>query len=170
MTDANTDILIKQIETISINEPEPVFYVDNEDLNPDKKFFITKIRLDFYQLWCIFGEIPIIHKRGKCKYEWIVRQKNSNRIFSIYDWNNKNKLMNTTQWYIRSNIQGDTGDFLKTLSDAIECYNLYYKDRIEKKTFDEPICDLDEHSDIVDQVLHEIKNTFIENLSLLKSL
>lgn len=153
------DNLTTQIENISLNQLQ--FYVENT-YSPDKKFFIIKINLNFYQLWCMFGQIPFIHTKGKCKYEWIIRQGNSNRIFSIYDWNNKNKLMNTTQWYIRSNMPGDCSDFLKTLSDAIECYNLYYKHIIEKNS--------SYIVDEIDQVAYEIKHNLTKHLDLLQTL
>lgn len=125
---STTDHLIKQMEnSLHLTDSyKSQFYIE-DTYEPDKKFFITKISLNFYQLWCIFGQIPFIHTKGKCKYEWIIRQENTNRIFSIYDWNNKNKLINTTQWYIRSNMPDDSSDFLQVLTDAIECYNLYYK-------------------------------------------
>ena len=160
MNNSTTDNLIEQIESISLNQSE--FYVEETStlVSQDKKFFITKIRLNFYQLWSMFRQIPFIHTNGKCKYEWIIRQENSNRIFSIYDWNNKNKLIDTTQWYIRSNTP-DCTDFLKTLSDAIECYNLYYKHQIENNIFD---------NDTLDPVVYEIKHNFIKHLSLLQTL
>lgn len=129
----STDDLITQMENVCLDKCK--FYID-DIYESDKKFFITKINLNFYQLWYMFGQTPFIHTKGKCKYEWIIRQENTNRIFSIYDWNNKNKLVNTTQWYIRSNMQGDSSDFFETLTNAIECYNLYYKHLIENKSSD----------------------------------
>jgi len=168
MTDNSmTDNLIKQVENISLDQSQCQFYVENT-YDPDKKFFIMKISLNFYQLWSILGQIPFIHKNGRCKYEWIIRQGNSNRIFSIYDWNNKNKLLNTTQWYIRSNMPGDSSEFLKTLSDAIECYNLYYKHQMENNLHDTlPELETDIH---FFQILHEIKHNFIKHFSLLQTL
>jgi hypothetical protein len=151
--------LIEQLKNISLNKSK--FYVECTRVQHDKKFFITKIRLNFYQLWSIFGQIPIIHTKGKCKYEWIIRQENSNRIFSIFDWNNKNKLMDTTQWYIRSNMPDDCSDFLETLADAIECYNLYYKHQIENET---------ETSFPLDPDVYEIKNNLKKYICLLKTL
>lgn len=157
-----TDNLIKQMEnSLHLTDPyKSQFYID-DIYESDKKFFITKINLDFYQLWYMFGQIPFIHTKGKCKYEWIIRQENTNRIFSIYDRNNKNKLMNTTQWYIRSNMPDDSSDFLQVLTDAIECYNLYYKHLTENKSSDY-ISD-----DTVDQ---EAERESLEHLSFLESL
>ena len=173
----STENLIKRIEKISIeNKVESeinVFYIDNEYESPNepKKFFITKIRLNFYQLWCMFGQIPVIHTKGKCKYEWIIKQENSDRIFSIYDWNNKSDLLNTKQWYIRSNTQDDPSDFLEVLSDAIECYNKYYKHHMENSNFmnDDDI-EIDEDSDELSDVLKQIKNNFIYHKYILQTL
>lgn len=177
-----TENLIKKIEKLQIknkvveSEHETnVFYIDNElNASGPKKFFITKIKLHFSQLWCMFGQIPIIHTRGKCKYEWVIKQENSDRIFSIYDWNNKSDLMHTTQWYIRSNSPDDPSDFLKILSDAIECYNIYYKHHIENNNFMNNDADEDVMSEdddyIVSEVLKQIKNNFIYHKSILQRL
>lgn len=165
------DFLIEKFEKIEL-DPEISFYLDNspELYDPDKKFFITKIRLDFQQLWCMFGEIPIIHKRGKCKYEWVIHQTNSNRIFSIYDWNNKNDLMHTTQWYIRSNMPGDSSLFLKTLSEAIECYNTFYKHKIHTLYESSLNENTNENEKLVNEVLSDIKQNFMQNIDLLQTL
>lgn len=184
----STENLIKRIEKISIEnivESESVinrFYIDNEfneSPNKPKKFFITKIRLNFYQLWCMFGQIPVIHTKGKCKYEWIIKQENSDRIFSIYDWNNKSDLLNTKQWYIRSNTQDDPSDFLEVLSDAIECYNKYYKHHMEHSNFmnDDENFDIEtrdietsENFDELSDALKQIKNNFIYHKYILQTL
>ena len=91
-----------------------------------------------------------------------MQQQNSEAL------NNKNKLLNTTQWYIRSNMPGDSSEFLKTLSDAIECYNLYYKHQMENNLHDTlPELETDIH---FFQILHEIKHNFIKHFSLLQTL
>ena len=104
------------------------FYVDNS-LEIDNNYFITSVNLNFYQMWCMFNTMPVIYKSGKCKYEWKFKKENTDVVFCIYDWNNKNSLLRTKKWYIGSNTEDKVqiAEFLKILCDAVECYNKYYK-------------------------------------------
>ena len=178
----STNNLIKQIENISITDESldsslTNFYSDNSTkvelqvqqdkqdtnnyINLKKNFFVTKIKLNYYQLWCIFGQIPIVHDKGKCKYEWIIKQENSNRIFSIYDWNNKSNLVNTKQWYIRTNTSDDPSDFLEILSNALECYNRFYKYSVENESFSND-------NKAIHKILQELKEEFIKHKYILE--
>ena len=121
---------------------EAKFLLDNS-LDSNNSRFVAKVQLSFYQIWSMFSELPVIYKSGKCKYEWKFRHVKTGAVFSIYDWNNKNRLLQKKTWYIGCNINDDkiVSEFLAVLCDAIECYNKYYKKEIENKTFksDNPI-------------------------------
>jgi hypothetical protein len=151
---------IKSFENISISTP---FYIDN-NLDIKENYFITSVNLNFYQIWSIFNEIPIIYKNGKCKYEWRFQQNQGEPIFCIYDWNNPNSLLQTKKWYIGSNTNNEekNSEFLKNLCDAIECYNLYYKS-IENHIFTSK-------DPVVHKRLQQIKYSIVKHKELLKSL
>jgi len=152
--------LIESFENTSISTP---YYVDNT-LDISENYFITSVNLNFYQIWSLFNELPIIHKNGKCKYEWRFQQKPGYPIFCIYDWKNPKSLLQTKKWYIGSNTQDEekNSEFLKNLCDAIECYNIHYK-CIENHVFtnDDPI---------VHKRLQQIKYSIVKYRELLKSL
>ena len=137
------------------------FYVDNS-LEIDNNYFITSVNLNFYQMWCMFNTMPVIYKSGKCKYEWKFKKENTDVVFCIYDWNNKNSLLRTKKWYIGSNTEDKVqiAEFLKILCDAVECYNKYYK-CVEENVFtnNEPL---------VNNCLQEIKRELIKNEHLLR--
>jgi hypothetical protein len=148
------------LENTSISTP---FYIDNT-LDISKNYFITSVNLNFYQIWSLFNELPIIHKNGKCKYEWRFQQKSEDPIFCIYDWKNPKSLLQTKKWYIGSNTQDEekNSEFLKNLCDAIECYNLYYKS-IENHIFRS-------NDPVIHKRLQQIKYSIIKYRELLKSL
>jgi hypothetical protein len=151
-------------ELIELNSLSTPYYIDNS-LEISENYFITSVNLNFYQIWSIFNEIPIIHKNGKCKYEWRFQQKPGEPIFCIYDWNNPKTLLQTKKWYIGSNVKDDEkiSNFLKNLCDAVECYNIYYK-CIENHIF------TNSSDPIVNKRLQQIKLSIIKYRELLKSL
>jgi hypothetical protein len=151
---------IKSFENTTISTP---FYIDN-NLDIKENYFITSVNLNFYKIWSIFNEIPILHKNGKCKYEWRFQQNQGEPIFCIYDWNNPNSLLQTKKWYIGSNTNNEekNSEFLKNLCDAIECYNIYYKS-IENHIFTSK-------DPVVHKRLQQIKYSIVKHKELLKSL
>lgn len=150
-------------ELIELNSLSTPYYIDNS-LEISENYFITSVNLNFYQIWSIFNEIPIIHKNGKCKYEWRFQQNPREPIFCIYDWNNPKTLLQTKKWYIGSNVKDDEkiSNFLKNLCDAVECYNIYYKS-IENHIFTN-------RDPIINKRLQQIKLSIIKYRELLKSL
>lgn len=126
---------------------------------------ITKIDINFYQLWSLLGELPILQK-GHSKYEWrFVRKDIPNVIFRIYDWNNKKNFLNTNTWYLASTTKSKihNQEFLNTFLNGIACYNTYYLKNIELRDFTSD-------DQIVHQNLQKIKNELVVNRDILKSL
>lgn len=137
-----------------------VSYIKNE------MKMIKKIEIDFYQLWSLLGELPILKNGGKSKYEWrFIRKDLPNVIFTIYDYNNKNNFLNTKIWYLASTTSSriHNKQFLDTFLKGIECYNLYYKDHIIKRNFTSD--DLVIHNN-----LQKIKMEILQNRDLIKSI
>jgi hypothetical protein len=160
------DTLVKDMSEVELVDKKynHKFLLDNS-LQNDCCYFVAKVQLSFYQLWCMFAELPVIYKSQKCKYEWKFNHIETGAVFSIYDWRNKNSLLNTKTWYIGGSVNDKTivNEFLQVLCDAIECYNKYYKVPIETKTF---------RSDIpeVQNALDSIKSSILDNRDILKSL
>jgi hypothetical protein len=169
VTDSGVEVISSDLETISINseEDEEILDIYTYYLDPDakinKKYLITKVNLNFYQIWTLFKELPCIYNTGKCKYEWKIRQLNSDVVFSIYDWNNNKRLLDTQTWYLGCNVNDETiiCKFLKSLCESIECYNTYYKLPIETNNW---------QSDIptVNDILQKMNEFMIENGELME--
>ena len=162
------DCVIQSLQNLNIsvdNLHSSGIFTINNNLDITENYFITSINLNFYQIWSIFNTLPLIHTHGKCKYEWRFQKSKDEPIFCIYDWNNTKSLLQTKKWYIGCNVNNDDkiAEFLKTLCDAIECYNLYYK-CLEKHIFINKKCP------IVHKRLQEIKLSIINNRDLLKKL
>jgi len=147
---------------------------------------ITKIDMNFYQLWCLLGELPILHqsgtfnedvvrrqgtfnedvvrRQGKSKYEWrFIRKDIPNVIFTIYDYNNKNNFLNTKVWYLGSTTKCKVynKEFVNTFINGIKCYNTYYRQGIETHNFTSDNL-------IVNQNLQRIRSELIEYRDLIK--
>lgn len=146
-----------------LNTKETIFVLD-QDLNTTNTKFITSIKINFLQLWSIFNTtLPYVYKNDKCKYEWKIAGRDGT-IFSIYDWNNNKKLLQTTEWHISSNVVDPIyiNEFMENLCDALECYNTYYK-CMEKNIFED-------ENPIVDSSLKIIKYELLKNKEILKTL
>ena len=152
------------IENTQTKTQTQKFFLDN-NVDTNHSYFIAKVNLNFYQLWSIFKELPCVYQAGKCKYEWKFCHVDSDAVFSVYDWNNNNNLLNTKKWYVGCNRNDKVlvSEFLKVLCDAIECYNKYYKTAIETKTFSSKI-------PIVNDALQDIKTHLIINRDILNKL
>ncbi len=128
---------------------DPKIYVHETDIsNNETTCMIMKVRLNFYQIWCIFNCMPIINDNPKCKskYKWVFSDKTGKCVYTIYDWNNNNRLVDTYDWYIGANKCGKSSIdvFLQVLCDAIECYNTYYR-CIEQDIFSSEYAVVDEN-------------------------
>ena len=160
------DKLIKDLEKVDlVCEKEPFFMLDN-DIKRDnlELYFITDVCLNFYELWAIFREIPNINN-DKIKYSWTFTDKENEFVFVLCDWKNENKLLQTRNWRILSNTLNDTivSKFLKTLCSALECYNKYYKRKIESRDFNSD-------NQEINRCLQDIKRSLIKNREILKNL
>ena len=148
------------------NIQDDMFILDNHVsyIKQDMKSF-HKLNINFYQLWSLFGEFPILQK-GHSKYEWrFIRKDLPNVIFRIYDYNNQNNFLNTNTWYLGSTTKSKihNQEFLNTFLNGITCYNTYYLKSIESRDFTSD-------NQIVHQNLQKIKNELVINRDLLKSL
>lgn len=118
-------------------------HIVNNQLNTEGTKYVMTVSLNFYQLWSLFGMLPTLRPRAGSKrktnkkmagtkYEWKLQCfKNgcTSSVWSIYDWNNKNKLLQTNEWHIATNATDTTEikAFLEHFMNAIMCYNKYYK-------------------------------------------
>lgn len=157
--------LICGLNSIDINhDGRPDFVLDNS-IQADDLYFVTRVQLNFYQIWSIFNTLPIVTTSGKCKYEWRFVSKNKKHIFTICDWNNDKSFLKTKTWHILSNTLDDdiVGLFIKTLCDALECYNKFYKISIEARDFTS-------ENSVVHTCLQNIKISLIQNKDVLKNI
>lgn len=158
------------LEKLEKNDNHSRFLLNNKIITEGMKFnFVTDVKLDFYQLWSMFNIVPIVNKNGKTKYEWrFTTTEQSDVIFILCNVPNKESnlnFINTKYWRILCNKKDDViiGYFLKTLCDALECYNTYYKESIESHTFisEDPL---------INSCLQKIKNSIIKNRDILKTI
>jgi hypothetical protein len=158
--------LVKDMDKMDIvdSKYQHKFLLDN-NLKNDCCYFVAKVQLSFYQLWSMFSELPCVYESKTCKYEWKFVHVRTGAVFSIYDWKNKNTLLNTKTWYIGGSVNDKeiVNEFLMVLCDAIECYNRYYKVPIETKTFKSDIVE-------VQNGLNSIKRSIVDNREILKNL
>ena len=156
--------ICQEMNELVLQKYEAKFYLDN-DLDSNHSYFVAKVHLNFYQMWTIFRVLPCVYESGKSKYEWKFKHVSSDTVISIYDWNNKDSLLNTKLWYIgsSSNDKKIVGEFLSVLCDAIQTYNVYYKQPIEEKTFTS-------NNQDVDKELKVIKRSLVEKREILKKL
>ena len=156
--------LTSKIDALTINST----YELDQTIDASQAAFITKIKLNFYQLWCMFGEVPCVYNCGKTGlidlpfYEYKIRSPKA--VFRIYAWREKNGFLNTSNWNIGSNTQDavEIQNFLEHLFSAISFYSEHYK-CIEKKIFrsDNPV---------VDQRLKGIRNELLQWRDVLSSM
>jgi hypothetical protein len=120
-------------------------YTVNNDLEIEttQLFPIVNVTLNFYQLWSLFGEIPLIKycNTGPIvvkEYSWKIEATENHIVFAIVGYSDN--LLQTQDWVIMSNTNDpkEKRAFLTHLSDAVECYNLYYRETIESEPKGEP--------------------------------
>lgn len=159
--------LIENLEKVELESEEHQYFILDNNIHRDnlRLYFITEVCLNFYELWTIFRELPNVNNDKKIKYSWTFTDKNDKCVIVLCDWMNDKKLLQTGKWRILSNTKDDTiiSKFLKTLCDALECYNRYYKSKIESRDFNS-------ENQEVNRCLQEIKVSLINNREILKSL
>lgn len=159
--------LIENLEGVNLIDKENMYFILDNNLYRDnlQLYFITEVCLNFYELWTIFRELPNVNSDKKIKYSWTFTDKNEKYIIVLCDWMNDKKLLQTKKWRILSNTKDDIviSKFLKTLCDALECYNKYYKQSIESRDFKSD-------NEEVNRCLQDIKVSLIQNREVLKSL
>ena len=163
----STDILTAQLSGLSLEKSE---YVLDQSLVVTDAVHVTKIRLNFYQLWSMFGTLPVVYEKGKSGYLsegtrfYEYKIQGPTAMFTIYAWNMKGTFLQENQWNIGSTAHdsNDTKAFLEHLYEALECYSLYYKG-MERHIFES------EHPE-VDYHLKLIKRELIEHREMLKTL
>lgn len=163
--------LISGFKNINIESGSGSHFVLNNGVKTEgiKFYRVTDVTLNFYQVWSMFNGVPIVNKTGKVKYEWrFTTKESSDVVFVLCNVPFKEKdlnFMNTKYWRILCNKQEDEiiNEFLATLCEALECYNLYYKESIESHKFSS-------EDPIINGCLEHIKFSIIKNKDLLKSL
>ena len=138
------DNLINLMNNVSIKFDEN-YTVDNDiEIDITEMKPVVNISLNFSQLWSLFGEIPLIEP-FKCKlkkYFWIIKGPNDS-LFCILGYSSK--LLTNEDWVIitNSNDSSINQAFLTHLSEAIDCYDKYYRPILEN----EIISNSSSHSD-----------------------
>jgi hypothetical protein len=157
--------LTNMLDDINLRE-DSQFVIDNYvSYTQNQMKTIKKIEINFYQLWSLLGELPILRK-GKSKYEWrFLRKDIPNVIFTIHDYNNKNNFLNTKVWYLGSTTQckQHNQEFTDTFLDGIICYNTYYHQCIETRNFTS-------ENHIIHNNLQKIKRELLEYRDLIKNI
>lgn len=167
MKDIEMQDMIITLQGVNLVDKEYPYFILDNNINRDnlELYFITDVCLNFYELWTIFRELPNINNDKKIKYSWTFTEENEKYIFVLCDWMNDKKLLQTRKWRILSNTRNDIiiTRFLKTLCNALECYNKYYKNKIESRDFNSDNVE-------VNRCLQEIKVSLINNKEVLKNL
>lgn len=131
---------------------------------------VTKIQLNFYQLWYLFGELPCVYEKGKSgllqglkSYEYKIVSSNK-CVFSLYAWATKGLFLKESTWYVGCSNPNEVNvrEFLEYLLRALEHYRRNYK-CIERKIFNSD-------NPIVDNRLKVMKIELIKNRETLKTL
>jgi hypothetical protein len=131
---------------------------------------VTEIKLNMYQLWAMFGQLPKVYEKGKSGlsnrlkfYEYIIRGRNTD-IFTIYAWGHEKGFLHTKKWNIGATTKnkGAIQHFMDYLFLALKIYSENYK-CIENNIFKSEDAETDKH-------MKKIKMELIENREKLKSI
>jgi hypothetical protein len=147
-------------------------YVLDQTLQVANAVNVTTLKLNFYQIWCMFGELPCVYVKGKLgllnenykMYEYKIQSQNPGCIFTLFAWNIKGSFLQETQWHIGSTTRdpNEIQAFMDHLLAALQCYSDYYKG-VERHIFESEYPE-------VDQQLKIIKRQLIQNREILKKL
>ena len=139
------------------------YFIDN-DINVENFTILTSIEMNFYQVWCLFGTIPVVYddKHGNRVYEWRIQGPKSD--FCIRNKKKETQLLKIREWNLCTNLvdQMCIQNFLEHLFEAIKCYDKYYK-CIEKNDFDS-------EDSYIHDILQKIKIELVHYRDLIRQL
>ena len=151
------DSLLSTFDRLNLKTPQFQLTQCDHSCTP---IFVTKINLNFYQLWSLFGELPIVTEQSdsvRC-YTFVVSSKvDPKELFFIYANGYKGSLLNLISWNIGT-CQGvdpiHIQNFLEYLFDALKCFETYYQQNVSQLNFNHP-------NEIVQDNLNHIKNSLL---------
>jgi hypothetical protein len=157
--------ILEQINNLVLSDTHCSEYRLESTQNMIDAMHITEIKLNMYQLWAMFGELPKVCKKGENVkvYEYTIRGKNKD-IFTIYAHGHENGFVKTKHW----NIGATTNDtaaiqhFMDHLFLALRLYSEHYK-CMENNIFESRNEEIDMH-------LKKIKRELIENKDAIKGI
>ncbi len=136
-------------------------YTVQNDVNTSNCVQVTTIDLNFYQLWCLFGQYPKVYNNGKTGYlnglklyEYAIVSSRGN-VYTIYAWGTK--ILDVKRWMIASDCREQTEiqNFLENLFEALKCYSKYYRS-IEHSVFESEFPEIDAHMKELESELSEM--------------
>lgn len=158
------------LEDSEVEDEEYVLERDNpQDCETSNARHVTEIKLNMYQLWAMFGQLPKVYEKGKSGvsrmkfYEYIIRGRKSD-IFTIYAWGHEKGFLHTKRWNIGATTknEGAIQHFMDYLFLALKIYSENYK-CMEKNVFKSGDVETDKH-------LKKIREELIENREKIKSI
>lgn len=145
------------------------YNIDNTvKYDTNKIIYITSIRLNFYQLWAMFNQVPIVYENienGETIKQYEYRIQQDEDIYVIYaNSNEKEGFLKIRNWNIGSTSRrkNDIDGFLRHLNNALKMYKEYYK-CIERHIFNSENIYINEHMQL-------IKDGLLRNRDILKML
>jgi hypothetical protein len=139
------------------------YIVDNEVEYNKNINNVMKIRLNFYQLWAMFNQLPVVYEKicedGEIRKYYEYRIKGDNDIYIIYGYGSEG-FLKLREWNIGSttNNKNEIEKFLRHLEKALKMYNEYYKG-IERHDFTSDNTDINEHMSIIKNGLLKYRET-----------
>jgi hypothetical protein len=152
-----------------LSEMNIMEYTIDNDIVYNSINHVIKIRLNFYQLWAMFNQIPIVYESidvdGELikHYEYRIKTDDNSKIYIIYaNAKGEGGFLKTREWSIGSTTKqkSDIDNFLRHLDKALKMYKEYYKG-IERHIFMSDNKDINEHMQI-------IKEGLLKNRDILK--
>jgi hypothetical protein len=93
-------------------------YNYNKTIDSRSAYHITKITVDFIQLWKLFNDYPVArtskYLSNSCIFEYKITKGTD--LFTIYTWCTVENLQNTKEWNI-----GTTSMDSVSIQDFLEC-------------------------------------------------
>jgi hypothetical protein len=179
---ADIDAALEQIKNLALNDtdtegttegtsdPELEYKIQPEGCLTSNARHITEIKMNMYQLWAMFGQLPRVYKKGHSSlmsnmkfYEYSIKGRNTD-VFTIYAWADKEGFLKTRKWNIGATTKDTAAiqHFMDYLFLALRLYSEHYK-CMENNIFTSKDKEVDMH-------LKKIKKELIENREALKSI
>jgi hypothetical protein len=123
---------IDKLASLSVHKNSEEFYEVDSAIDTKNCMYISKVRLNFYQMWYLFRCIPRVYPNGKSgllrglqMYEFCFRK--NKEIFILYGWGNE--ILKVKNWSIGTNTDNPLSikHFMETLFDMVQCYSKHYK-------------------------------------------